>query len=194
MIVGVTGCPGSGKSTLAAVMRDEGWTLIDADRVGREVVESDGIILAALADAFGSDILGAEGQLDRRMLAGRAFADKASTARLNAIVHPALIERLKRDVYEAKKTIANTVIDCALIFEWGIEDVFDIVVCVRSGETLRTERLLMRDGRSEEEIADMFAAQIPEGEKAAKAKIVITNEGSIAQLTAFGKMLACVRQ
>ena len=164
MIIGITGCPSSGKSILAGEFSCCGWTLIDADDIGREVVENK-VILDELAGAFGNDILDKEGRLRRRELGKRAFPDQEKTRMLNTIVHPPLIRLLKRRVDALRTSGGNVVVDCALIFEWEIEGIFDEVICVAADIQLRRERIMLRDGRSAGEFDDLCAAQFTEIEK-----------------------------
>jgi len=194
MILGITGCPGSGKSVLAEAVSGRGWMLLDADVIGREVVEGSGEVLGELAGAFGRGILRSDGTLDRRELARRAFSDEAGRRLLNGIVHPRLIGRLKERMDEFGRSGGNVVVDCALIFEWGIEDSFELVVCVAAEESIRKRRLRERDGRSLSEIEGLFAAQLPESEKMRRADIVISNNGSRERLEKFGRMLADVHR
>ena len=190
MILGITGCPGSGKSMLTDILVQREWFLIDADELGREVVEFNPDVLDELKKSFGSDIINTEGRLDRRLLAVRAFAKPEKTKLLNNIVHPRLIRRLKERIENERERNTNSVVDCALIFEWGIEKLFDMVVCVSADESFRKKRLMDRDVRSLSEIEDLFAAQLPECEKMRKADIVIKNNNSVEKLKMFGMLLA----
>lgn len=190
MIVGVTGCPGSGKSILAGEFSSNGWILVNADDIGSEIVEHNKAILDELAGAFGDDILDGEGKLRRRELGRRAFADQEKTCKLNVIVHPPLIRLLKRRVDALRTSGGNVVVDCALIFEWGIEGIFDEVICVAADIQLRRERIMLRDGRSAGEVDDLCAAQFTEIEKIRRAGIVIKNNGSIESLKVYGRLFA----
>ena len=192
MIIGLTGCPGSGKSVLAAELVKNGWLLVDADDMGREVVEEDPAVLTGLIDAFGRDIVNSDGVLLRRVLGKRAFADPVKTRKLNDIVHPRLIRSLREKVRSLQHSGNNTVVDCALIFEWEIQSIFDVVICVAADEQLRTERIMLRDGRSAEDVENIFSAQLPEIEKIQKADIVIKNNGSIESLNIYGKLFSCL--
>ena len=192
MILGLTGCPGSGKSLLAGVLGGLGWTVVDADLIGRGVVEDDPGIRADLAREFGDDILDGGGVLDRPLLAGRAFSSRERTDRLNRIVHPALLAALAERIAGLRKSGANAVVDCALVFEWGIEEFFDAVVCVTAGKETRLRRLMERDGRVREDVERLMSAQFPEAEKARRADIVLANKGSIERFRAFGFMIAAL--
>ena len=190
MIIGITGCPGSGKSILAAVIAEQGWVLIDADNLGREVIENDSSILNELSEAFGKDIMDSDGKLNRHLVAKRAFSNPENNQKLNKIVHPSLINRLKSRITELRTEKTDVVVDCALIFEWGIESLFDVVVCVQAHEHIRKERLAKRNGRSSEDIEDIFSAQLPESEKVKKADIVFANNSSIDIIRVYGLMLS----
>ena len=190
MLLGVTGCPGSGKSLLSAVIAECGWELVNADALGKEVVERDTGVLGKLAESFGKDIIGTNNRLDRRLLAKRAFASIETTRILNEIVHPPLILRL-RDVVRGRNGCGtDTVVDCALIFEWGIESLFEVIVCVHANKEIRTRRIMERDGRSELEIAGLFDAQLPEDEKMRKSHLAVANNDDPERLRIFGMMLA----
>ena len=189
MILGVTGCPGSGKSELASELKRRGWLLIDADAVGREVVEESEDVLAQLCVVFGDDIVNEEGQLNRRELGKRAFSSHVNTRKLNEIVHPRLIEHMRREIHLLHSSGSNVVVDCALIFEWDIGEMFDMTVCVASDEASRKERIMHRDGRSSKEVADMFGTQLSEVEKMKRADIMVKNNGSLNKLFTFGSML-----
>jgi len=190
MILGLTGCPGSGKSLLAGELARYGWILVDADKIGREVVEHDPVVRRELVRVFGDDICEPDGRLQRRVLARRAFSGSEATRKLNGIVHPVLIGRVKEKVQALRSSKSNSVLDCALIFEWGIEDLCDKVVCVAADEHIRKERLMLRDRRSDEEIENLFAAQFSEDEKIRRADIVIKNNGPIESIHEYGKMFA----
>ena len=190
MVVGVTGCPGSGKSLLAGAIAAHGWLLVDADDIGREVVEGDPEILDKLKDAFGSDILDDEGRLKRRLVAQRAFSESENIRKLNSIVHPKLVDCLKSRIGELRTGHDRIVVDCALILEWGIENLFDVLICVQAHEQTRKERIMKRDRRSSEEVEDIFSAQFQECEKVSKADIVIGNNSSIEKIMLYGLMLS----
>jgi dephospho-CoA kinase len=175
---------------LAKVIAGRGWTLVDADRMGKELVEGNAEILAALSRLFGPDIIGPEGNLDRRLLARRAFASPEDTEKLNRAVHPALIRNVTATIDALRMDGRNTVVDCALIFEWKIGDRFDRIVCVRAEEEIRRKRLLERDRRSPEDIDRLFQAQLPESIKALKSHIVLANNGPLKDIVACGLMLA----
>lgn len=190
MIVGITGCPGAGKTVLSKAVATHGWVLVDADDMGRDVVDTDQDVRDRLADAFGADVIGSDGKLVRPLVAKRAFADAAGTETLNSIVHPALVSRLKSRIETIRTQNKHGVIDCSLIFEWGIEDDLDLVICVHADPETRKKRIMDRDGRSSEEIDGMFRAQLPEDEKIRRAHIAFANDRVPESLSAFGAVVA----
>lgn len=190
MIIGITGCPGSGKSFLSRVIESHGWTLVDADMLGKAVVDNDSDVLDALKTVFGNDIVFPDGKTDRRTLAVRAFSTPENTIILNEIVHPVLLKKLGVVIDKLRSEKKNAVVDCALIYEWNIGSFFDILVCVTADEDIRRNRIITRDGRSAEEVDGMFAAQFSQDLKASKSDIVIKNNSKTGLLEAFGEMLA----
>lgn len=118
--------------------------MIDADRIGREVVESDIRLRRRLAEAFGGDILTPTGRLRRRLVAERAFASETQRRRLNRIVHPALLKELHRRVTAQLKARRIVVIDAALLLEWKLDREVDLSLAIHASETLRLNRMKAR--------------------------------------------------
>ena len=184
MIVGVTGGIGAGKSRVSDVFAREGAYVIEADEVGRAAAD-DPAVLGSLAETFGRGILDENGVLVRRELGRRAFASIKARDCLNAIVWPALAEKLKDC---ARSALAQhperpVVIDAALILEWGKRrELCDVLVVVTAPETVRIQRAMARKGLSEAEVRERMACQLPESDKVDAADFVIENAGSAAEL------------
>ena len=185
MVIGVTGGLGSGKTSVCRLFASFGAVVIDADRIGREVV-ADPDVKEALIAAFGEDIVDEEGRLKRRLLGQRAFAEPASGERLNRIVWPPLLRKLWADAQAALQENPGrpAVVDAALLFEWGDLSGFDAVVVVTAGEEVRRARMMARMGLSEAEVASRMRAQLPEAEKVRRADHVIVNDGTEEELRA----------
>ena len=131
MTVGLTGNVASGKTTVADRWRESGVTVIDADRLGHAVLEEDAEAREALVREFGGGILGPDGRIDRSALGEAAFSAPGRIASLNAIVHPPLLERLDRELEQARESGAElAVVDAALVFEFGLGEVLDAIVLV----------------------------------------------------------------
>ncbi|MDP6040232.1 MAG: dephospho-CoA kinase [Candidatus Latescibacteria bacterium] len=178
MIVGVTGGIGAGKSTVCQVFEEAGALVIDADAVGHETILKPEVI-RALADAFGDEILGDDGQIVRRELGKRAFASDAGREKLNAIVWRPLRDLLKAKIQVAlvEKPERLVVVDAALLVERGDpKDLVDVLVVVTAPVFLRITRTKDRLGISEDEVKARLNAQLPESEKVAVADFVVVND------------------
>lgn len=183
--IGLTGNVASGKTTVADRWREAGVRVIDADRLGHAVLAEDVAAKEALVDAFGERILAVDGSIDRAALGERAFTDDDGVRRLNAIVHPPLLERLRAELERVdadEEPLA--VVDAALVFEFGMEDDLDAVVLVTAPPEVRAERLRRTRGLDDERIARLMAAQIPDAEKEDRSDYVVVNDGSLEELEA----------
>jgi len=182
-IIGLTGGIGTGKSTVAKIFSELGAAILDADVIGKMVVETDPTVLRELQAEFGNDIVDDRGRLKRQELGHRIFGDLGRVERLNKIVHPHLIARLRQEEEAALKDGASLVIvDAALIYEADLEDQFDHIVVVTAPLELRLERVRRRDGFTDEQIMQRIQSQIPIEEKEKHADSVIRNDGHVEEL------------
>ncbi len=204
--VGLTGGLGSGKSTVAAHLRTLGAHVIEADELGRALMQPGQPVYDAIVTHFGPGVVRPDGQLDRAELARLAFTHNRLDE-LNAIVHPAVIEAQQKwaqSIFASDPT-AVTVVESALIFEverdarlrgetegvlssWRRR--FDCVLLVTAPESLRLQRYVARmtgGGWSEQVAEDARARierQMSDAEKIARADFVLVNDGSREQLLA----------
>ncbi|MDQ3403121.1 MAG: dephospho-CoA kinase [Actinomycetota bacterium] len=181
--VGLTGGIGSGKSTVARRLADHGAVVVDADHIARAVVERGTPALADLVEAFGADILNADGTLDRAALAARAFSDDASRARLNAIVHPRIAARTAESIAEAPAD-AVVVHDVPLLVENGLAPNYHVVIVVDAPEDLRVHRLVTARGLTEGDARARIAAQATAEARRAVADVWLDNSGPQDQVLA----------
>jgi dephospho-CoA kinase len=196
LTVGLTGNVASGKTTVADRWRELGVTVVDADRLGHEVLEEDTEAREALVTEFGPGILEPGGGIDRAALGDAAFASPARVARLNAIVHPPLLERLDRELERAREAGAElAVVDAALVFEFGLGEVLDVLVLVTAPVSVREERLRRSRGMDAERFRRVMETQIPDDEKVEDCDYVILNDGSIDRLRERADaVLAAIRE
>lgn len=160
-VVGLTGPTGSGKSTVAAAFRELGCAVIDADILARKAAQRPDCI-AALSSEFGADIVSADGSLDRRLLAKRAFSSPGRTERLNQITHPAIKEETVRRIGELRGGGAKAVIlDAPLLFESGADSLCNTTVAVTAPPEIRLKRIMKRDGITEEAAKERMNVQNP---------------------------------
>ncbi|MBX3295480.1 MAG: dephospho-CoA kinase [Acidobacteria bacterium] len=165
--VGLTGSIAVGKSNVCEVFRELGCHVLDADQTAREVVEPGTKGLSRIVEAFGNDVLQASGELDRKKLGAIVFADKDKRERLNAIVHPLVIEAQDEWIrlVEAGDPNGIAIIDAALMIESGGYKRFDKLIVVWCEPDIQLERLMKRDGLSEEDAKARIRAQMPQEEK-----------------------------
>ena len=128
--VGLTGGVACGKSTVAAMLSEKGCEVVDADELGHQAIAPGGPAYQAVLDAFESILADAQGAISRSLLAERVFAHPAELARLNAIVHPAIMELVEQRCREfaRRKPRGILVVDAALIFEAGVDRRFQKVI------------------------------------------------------------------
>ena len=181
--VGLTGGIGSGKSTVSGRLAEHGATIIDADRIAREVVEPGSVGLARVTEAFGGGVLGPDGALDRAALAKVVFADDAARQKLNGIVHP-LIGARTAELTSAAPKDAVLVHDVPLLVENGLAPMYHLVVVVDAPVPERIARLLRTRGMTEDEVRARIAAQADEARRRAVADVWLDNGGSPDQVLA----------
>jgi dephospho-CoA kinase len=175
--VGLTGNVASGKSTVARQFERAGATLLDADRMVRDVQRPDSPVLSAIADRFGATMLRPDGSLDRDRLRGRILADPAARSDLERIVHPAVQER-RTQLLAAARARGDLVVvhDIPLLFEALDPADFDLVVLVHSSAGVRRGRLIRLRGMAPQEADRLIASQIPSEAKRDRADVVIDND------------------
>lgn len=178
--IGLTGGIASGKSTVAGLFAGRGVTVIDTDRIAREVVEPGQPALAQLVQALGIDILARDGRLDRALLRRRIFADAATRRTVEEILHPAILEELGRQSMAAPGPYQILVIP--LLVEGDRAGLVDRVLVVDCPDELQIERLMSRDGETREGALAMLAAQVSRQVRLTAADDVIVNDGPAADL------------
>lgn len=183
-IIGLTGGIGTGKSTVAEMLAARGAHVIDADKIGHEVYRPGTDGFRQVAAAFGSEIVGADGAIDRRVLGARVFADQYQLARLNTIVHPLIWAEILRQV-EATRAAAPTqpvVVEAAIMVEAGWSALVDQVWLVTAETELAIARVMAGRGLDRAEIERRMATQMSEAERRRHATVVIENNGTRAEL------------
>lgn len=183
-VYGLTGNPGAGKSTVALLLQEKGAQVLNADALGHTLLQKDSPILDDLIREFGESIRDAEGGVARQRLGEIVFADETRLARLNELVHPPLLQLIRRhiDLYRESPGTVPLFLDAALIFEWKINPWLDKVIVVSAPvETRRRRFEALRSGA-----ASLFekreAAQLPSDYKEMHADAVIRNNGSMDDL------------
>lgn len=184
-MIGLTGGIASGKSTAAQRLVEHGAVLIDADAVVRELQAPGGAAIAPMLEAFGPEILQADGSLDRPALGQHVFADPAARQRLNAIIHPLVRERSEQLVEQARAQRgpeAVIVRDIPLLVETGQAGQMDLVLVIEAPRAQRIRRMVQDRGMSAEDAAARIDAQASDEQRRAVADDVLVNDGTREQL------------
>lgn len=177
--IGVTGLMGSGKSTVARRFQERGAELVDGDALGWEVLRNPDV-RKAIAAAIDPGVLDREGQVDRAKLGRFVFKDPAAMDRLNQIVQPALLQRVK-EVLDSRGAGVR-VLDAAMLTTWRLEPVLDGVIEVVASEDTRVRRLRAARGFSDAEARERVRGQRLPPVRAARREWRIENEGDRAEL------------
>jgi dephospho-CoA kinase len=180
---GLTGGIASGKSTVAKMFEDLGAWIVDADKVGHEVLLSSHPAYQEIVHYFSDEILDPTGEIDRKQLGALVFADAEKLKALNTIVHPRIIAQVDHLAaeYAASHPKVIVLVDAALIFESGIGGSFRKVIVAWCRPEEQVERLMAKAGFTREEAERRIAAQMPPEEKRKRADFVIDCSGTLAE-------------
>jgi dephospho-CoA kinase len=182
-VVGLTGGIGSGKTTFASLLSERGAQIIDADVLGRDALRPDQPAWHSVVSQFGDEILQANSlEIDRKRLAAIVFSEPHKLSALNAIVHPAILKAIADHLERLAQTDEIVVLDAALIAELGLESSLDVMVAVTAARGTRKERLQRSRGMDPLDIEARMNAQMNPGEVAARADMVVRNDGSLEAL------------
>lgn len=183
-VIGVTGGIGSGKSTVSRILRDLGAKIVDADKIARKIVVKGGKPLEDLVNFFGSEILDADGELNRKKLAEIVFNKSEKLEALNNITHGYIAEEIIKAVncYKTDNTTDIIVIDAPIPIEHGFIDQADEIWVVTASREVRIARIMERNGFSREEAEKRIDSQQSDEAYIRLADEVIVNEGSIEEL------------
>ena len=181
--VAVTGNIASGKSAVTELWQQQGAVVIDADELSRRAVAPGSAALKKVAAEFGSGVMAADGTLDRAALRNVVFNDEARRKQLESILHPE-IERLRQAEERAAAKRGERVVVHAipLLFETGLDELFDVIVVVDAPEDVRRDRLVATRGLAVAEADAMIRAQMAADIKRQRAHHVIENTGTMEEL------------
>lgn len=185
-LIGLTGGIATGKSTVAAMLAERGAVVIDADRVAHEAYARGSEGHASILERFGSDVLGADGSIDRMKLGAVVFNDRGALEDLNAIVHPMVRRQVARRVSEATEAdpAAVVVVEAALMTETGWAGGAGTLWAVVAEPDIAIERLANSRDMDAAEAKARMATQTDNAQRRRVASVVIENNGSLLDLEA----------
>ena len=180
MKIGLTGSIACGKSTVSAYLASLGCTIVDADAISRALTADGGAALPAVRQAFGDSVFRGE-SLDRRALGQLVFSDFQKRDELNAILHPLILREIARqlDILDAPEKLV--IGDIPLLYECGMQTLFDAVWVVSVPRETQIERLALRDELDRTQAEQRIDAQMPLSQKEKLADAVIHTDGTIEQ-------------
>lgn len=177
-VIGITGNSGSGKSFISSILKEYEGFIIDADKIGHDVLEKGMYAYNEVIDTFGHCILDENSNINRKSLGAIVFNDKSKLAELNKITHKYITKVITHKVNEIKlnSLYKFIVIDAALLIEAGLHKVCDIIILVDANKDIRLRRIMERDEISEEEAKSRIDSQTSSEYLKRYAHIIIIND------------------
>lgn len=179
-VIGVTGGIGSGKSLACSYFRKSGFTVINADSVTKELYKSNKLLRKKLVNAFGKEIVNADGSISGPIARKKIFSSKKNIKRVNSIVHPFVIKKIDSMLVKLKDKII--LIETAILFESGYYKKMDYAILIFTNKKLRLKRVKERDNVSTSSISKIMNLQMDERLKLKKTDFSICNNGSKKEL------------
>ena len=173
-ILGLTGGIGSGKSVVAELLQIMGIPVYDSDARSKNLCNTDERLIKSISNLFGPELY-KDGLLDGKLLADHIFGDETALKAINALIHPVVV----RDFMEWCKLNCQypiLVMESAIIFEAGLEHLFDRIITITAPEETRIERVCKRNGISSESVKARLKNQISESERVSKSDFIIVND------------------
>lgn len=193
MVIGVTGGVGTGKSTILEILgKDYGARLIEADKVGHQVMQPGQETYTQIITNFGKSILNSDSTINRKILGDIVFKDPKKLEILNAIIHPAVRKEILKQIDEIRAEAPNAliIIEAALLIEAGYREICDQLWYVYSDFGSRKKRLMDSRNYSEEKVKEIVARQLTDQEYRDGTDIIIDNSGGLEETRAqIGKIL-----
>lgn len=173
-VIGLTGGIACGKSNLSRALREHGVHVIDADAISHAFTADGGKALPAIRAAFGDGVFNG-GSLNRRALAALVFSDEEKRKVLNGILHPMVLEEIRREISADGGPV---VLDVPLLFETGMDTWCDEIWCAYVPQKIQAQRVMKRDQVSGREALRRIRSQMPVREKCKRSQHVIRTDGS----------------
>lgn len=180
ILIGITGGIGSGKTQVCKMLARRGFKVFYADSIAKKLYLTDKKLVSTIVRTFGKDILNYKGKIILPKFKERIFSSRKYYQAINKIVHPVVIDRIKKEARKSKFDVI--VIESALLFESGFNKDLDYVVTIFATEKDRIERLMLRDESSRAEIKNLMKYQLEDEKKMELADFVIMNGKSLAEL------------
>jgi dephospho-CoA kinase len=183
VVVGLTGGIASGKSVVSRMLAERGALVIDADKVGHEAYQRGSGCYDAVVEAFGPDVVGADGEIDRKALGGKVFADPSLRKRLEGIVWPWMRDTMDKRLAQIRSDGTPVVVlEAAVLIEADWTPITDQVWVVTVAREIARQRVIERNGLTAEQADARINAQLTNDERAKHAQVIIDNSGTLDEL------------
>jgi dephospho-CoA kinase len=180
-VIGLTGGIGTGKSTVAQVLEAQGAPILNADLVGHEVYLPGRPAFHEIVDAFGRDVVGDDGKIDRKKLGAIVFGDPKELAKLNAITHSRMKGMMREKLADLEKAgHAIAVLEAALLLEAKWDDLADEIWVTVTPPDTAAERVAQRSGLAKEQVMERIRSQMSNDDRVKRANVVIDTSGDMA--------------
>ena len=183
VVIGLTGGIASGKSVVSAMLAEQGAHILDADKVGHEAYARGTACYNDVIAAFGDDIVAPDGEIDRKKLGAKVFADPAQRRKLEGIVWPWMRGTMRQRLDGLRsQNVPVVVLEAAVLIEAGWQPLVDRVWLVTVNRDIARERIISRNGLDGAQADARIDAQLTNEERAQHADLVIENNGSLDKL------------
>lgn len=179
-VIGLTGSIASGKSTVSNRLKTMGYQVIDCDQINHEILKKDKIGYTLVVEAFGSDILNSDLEINRKALGNLIFSNNELKEKLNNILHPLIKDIVKKEIDGSSEKLIF--LDCPLLFETDFHKLCDYTIVVYVNLDTQIQRLMQRDGITFPDALKKIYAQMPLDEKLTLADFVVDNCHALADL------------
>ena len=188
LVVGLTGQTGAGKSTVSTVFSENGFAVINADLISRQVVEKGSPCLGELVEIFGEGILNPDKTLARKTLGNIVFSDKTKLEMLNTTIYPYITSEILKEIKQYSDSGKKLVLlDAPTLFESHADDFCEIIISVLADEKLREERIINRDGLTKKQANDRMNSQLDAEYFASRSDYVIENNDTLEAVSSISK-------
>ena len=183
-VIGLAGGSGSGKTTVSDLFLRYNVLPINTDEIYHDLTSSQTECLSAIVEEFGSQVLNESGTLDRKKLGSIVYADPEKMRRLNTISHYYVLCKVREIISDAEsKGYCAVIVDAPLLFESGFDRECDLIIALTANEESRVSRIIARDGISADDAIKRISNQLSDDFLASRADFIITNNGSVGDLT-----------
>ena len=191
LLVAITGSIGSGKSTFANFLTEQGYIVLSADDISKEILARDPEVKNQIIQEFGNESFNGD-YINKKFLADKVFSNPKKLEKINSILHPRVREKIKSLAEEYFKTMDFVFVEAALIFESKIEKMYDLVVLIKAEKNIRIQRATKNNKISEKDFINRNKNQLDEEIKVKKSDIVFTNNGYKAELQKKANLLISI--